>query len=444
MAKLDKYLQRHASVYPLEGKAGTTKNTTVDTAVIIPALAESSSLPETLRSLARNPEHVLRRTLVIVVVNNPPVAGASDRKKESDIAQEWAADNRKTLQWLSRNAEQLPLNLAWIDKSSPGAELPRHRGVGLARKIGTDTFLDLLQDDESVQEAPSALGKIHILHLDADTQVDADYLPGAKAAFRNTDAGAVCLDFEHSPAQDQHTREIITAYELFLHYYVAGLQWAGSPYAFHTIGSTMACTASAYIRALGIPPARRGGEDFYFLQKVAKQDGVKTSAETTVHPSPRSSSRVPIGTGPHVRDQTAIRAAMDHSYNPYVFAEIKNLYDTVTEGTDMKAQDITRRLQNIELSAFLENHRFPQIWQKLQRQHSADSARLRAFHQWFDGLMIYKLIRRLTQSSLPKVELAQAWDELMAWRGRTDCVGGTITSRLQRWRNAGNRRRGGP
>jgi len=47
------------------------------------------------------------------------------------------------------------------------------------------------------------------------------------------------------------------------------LQQAGSPYAYHTIGSAFACRAEAYIAAGGMN-RRHAAEDFYFLQQLAK------------------------------------------------------------------------------------------------------------------------------------------------------------------------------
>ena len=435
MAHLDKYLARHGNVASCHGHDFVPEERPLKTAVIIPAMGESASLPNTLASLAQNPGPSLERTLVIVVVNNPPAPDNATVPGEVDgKPQDWVTDNQTTLRGLEQNAHELPLHLVWIDKSSPGAELPANRGVGLARKIGADTFLSFIQDMMSKEDRVQALQHIHMLHLDADTRVDHDYLPGATTALEQTGTGAVCLDFEHAPAQDADIQRIILAYELFLHYYVAGLDWADSPYAFHTIGSTMACTASAYVRALGMPQRRLGAEDFYFLQKVAKQDGVATSTRTTVHPSPRPSDRVPMGTGPHVRAQHATAAPLTYTYNPHVFAEIKNLYNVISEGTTSPAKHILPHVQQNGLANFLQKHGFTDIWEKLQKQHSTPAARLKAFHQWFDGLMLYKAIRCLSESSLPRVPLHEAWDELMQWRGDTNCCGNTTASRLAEWR----------
>ena len=78
--------------------------------------------------------------------------------------------------------------------------------------------------------------------------------------------------------------------------YVIGLSYAGSPYAFHAIGSTMSCTAEAYAAVRGMN-RRTAAEDFHFLDKLAKLGRIGHIEKTTVFPSPRTSHRVPFGTG---------------------------------------------------------------------------------------------------------------------------------------------------
>ena len=48
-----------------------------------------------------------------------------------------------------------------------------------------------------------------------------------------------------------------------------GLGFAGSPYAYHSVGSTLAVRAEAYAIVRGVPK-RAAGEDFYLLDKLAK------------------------------------------------------------------------------------------------------------------------------------------------------------------------------
>ena len=69
--------------------------------------------------------------------------------------------------------------------------------------------------------------------------------------------------------EDQFCNTATALYELRLHHYVLGLEYAGSPYAYHTLGSCLAVKADAYAQVRGFPK-RAGAEDFYLLNKLAK------------------------------------------------------------------------------------------------------------------------------------------------------------------------------
>ena len=240
-------------------------------AVVIPSLAESANLRLTLESLSHNPADLLDRFMVLVVVNQRVDAGDVERN-----------DNLATLAMLPEWKKQYRLrHLCWVDASSPGHELPARQGVGLARKIGLDLALSQLD---------YCGGDPLLVCLDADTLVQPDYLPAIVAHFSGSSRGGASIHYRHRQAADTLGQRAIERYELFLRSYVLGLKLAASPYAFHTVGSAMACRASAYVAAGGMN-RRLAGEDFYFLQQVHKTSGVAPLAGTIVHPSPRSSQR---------------------------------------------------------------------------------------------------------------------------------------------------------
>ena len=186
---------------------------------------------------------------------------------------------------------------------------PPKQGVGLARKIGLDLALPLLDYGG---------GDPLLVCLDADTLVQPDYLPAITRHFARSTAGGAAIPYRHRPAADPAGQGAIDRYELFLRAYVLGLELAGSPYAFHTVGSAMACRASAYVASGGMN-RRLAGEDFYFLQQVHKTSGVAPLAGTVVHPSPRSSHRVPFGTGRAVGDMLAEGEQRLLFYQPVCF-----------------------------------------------------------------------------------------------------------------------------
>src|SRR5690606_28888963 len=62
------------------------------------------------------------------------------------------------------------------------------------------------------------------------------------------------------------------------------------------VGSAMTCDYEAYIKIEGMNK-QKAAEDFYFLEKLAKQYSINKINATTVYPAARKSWRVPFGTG---------------------------------------------------------------------------------------------------------------------------------------------------
>ncbi|MDU0458412.1 MAG: hypothetical protein RW306_06715 [Geobacteraceae bacterium] len=368
-------------------------------AVVIPSLAESANLRLTLESLAHNPADLLDRFMVLVVLNQRVDAGEVERN-----------DNLATLALLPEWKEEYRLkNLCWVDASSPGHELPVRQGVGLARKIGMD--LALLQLDYRA-------GDPLLVCLDADTLVQPDYLPAILAHFTASPSGGASIPYRHRQAADPPGQRAIERYELFLRSYVLGLELAASPYAFHTVGSAMACRASAYVAAGGMN-RRLAGEDFYFLQQIHKTSGVAPLAGTIVHPSPRSSQRVPFGTGRSVGDMLAEGEQRLMFYRPPVFSILGEWLECVAGHLDSGGSDLLERAGRISpvLLDFLEQAGFRGSWDGLLKQNR-DPARLpAAFHGWFDAFRTMRLIHVLSDQVYPRISPEEAVPPLLARAG---------------------------
>ena len=367
-------------------------------AVVIPALAEKDSLFKTLDSLAENPADLLSRFLILVVVNHRSDAAPSDK-----------TDNLETLGLLSGRKGIPPgIEIAWIDAASSGLELPAESGgVGLARKIGLDLVLARL----SFEYSPPLL-----VSLDADTLVRPDYLGAICAHFHEAKESGGAVSFCHQKGKTPEQEEAIRVYELFLRSYVLGLERAASPYAFHTVGSTIACRAEAYARMGGMN-RRQAGEDFYFLQQLAKTVGVRKIAGTVVYPSARSSRRVPFGTGQAVSRLLARDSGRLLFYRPECFQTLKEWLALVSGNPDSNGENLLARATRIsaELGDFLFQNRFPANWEKLKQNFRNPSLLLRGFHHWFDGLKTLKLIHRLSAGPYPRAEAVSVMPGFLAW-----------------------------
>ena len=369
-------------------------------AVVIPALAESSNLMATLYSLAQNPPDTLSRFLVVVVVNHREDALAADK-----------TDNLSTLDLLaSGSLSTSALCLAWIDAASPGLELPtKNGGVGLARRIGLD--LALTRVDHKC-------GNPILVCLDADTLVKPDYLPALIRHFEQNLTGAAVIPFLHQQGNTPEGERAITRYELFLRSYVLGLSHAGSPYGFHTVGSAMACRASAYVKIGGMN-SRTAGEDFYFLQQLARTAGVGQVRGTVVYPSSRASHRVPFGTGRSVSRLLEEEGGVVSFYNVACYRILAQWLALVANNAGMGGAAIRSRAEDVspELAEYLDKVSFEEIWDKLQRNSNGRSNLLTAFNGWFDGLKTIKLIHHLSAGPYPRCEPDLAMPGLLDWVG---------------------------
>lgn len=303
---MGKYLARYAEpeVRELDRIAGQWKSV-----VCIPACQEEHSLLETIRQLAQVPG--AKSSLVIVVINgreNAPEAVYSENERT-------AAQLRLACEGPKEKGSPLcigGLSVWIIDRYSPGHRLPDNQGVGLARKVAADLALALMEKGQI--QSP------WIRCTDADVAIPESYFSAGDAWLEKDPPSAFVYPFIHSPEGDALQAKAMRIYEAYLHYYVDGLKRAGSPYAFHTIGSLIAINATSYAVVRGFP-RRQAGEDFYLLNKLAKVGQVIQLGGDPVRIRGRVSHRVPFGTGAAVQ---AIRNRLVEGqgytvYNPAVF-----------------------------------------------------------------------------------------------------------------------------
>ncbi len=248
--------------------------------VVVPAIAEFENLKKFLGSYIKQDPVYFDSTILIFVINNTNLSG-----------DEIKLDNQQTLIYLrnimtgspedalGREVLDSDINFGIIDAASPRKTMPeKDGGVGLARKIGMDAALNIIDY--------SSKGKKLILTTDADCTLDPNYLKEVVNRFNKQNLPAAVVNFEHDITGNDTITDAIICYEIFLRYYVLGLKYAVSPYAFHTIGSTMVCDFESYIKVEGMNK-RKAAEDFYFLEKLAKNVQIESINSTTVYPSGR-------------------------------------------------------------------------------------------------------------------------------------------------------------
>ena len=250
--------------------------------VVIPAYNEPDIL-KTLQSLleCNEPEFPVE---VIVVVNSKqgdsPEIIMRNELTYRDVSDFALKNNNVKIKFYPLLFANLPLKQA---------------GAGLARKIGMDEALLRYK----------IVGQYNVItSLDADTIVEKNYLQEIESLFLKSDTELACVYYEHAICGNEYPGKIYNAiikYELYLRYYYQALKYINFPFAYHTVGSAFVVNSLSYAKYGGMSP-KQAGEDFYFIQKVARGGLVTEMNTTCVYPSSRVSDRVVFGTGPAIAD----------------------------------------------------------------------------------------------------------------------------------------------
>lgn len=373
------------------------------TIIVIPAISEFNNIKLLINSLSNNDAKYFSETLILFVINN--LKSSSTEIKE---------DNKKTLNYLKqlvdkKDVEQnLELNIDFIDASSHSLELDeKDGGVGLARKIGMDlsvTLFDYLSIRKNI-----------IVCLDGDCTVEENYISTIRNYFDANSASAGYVNFTHKSTNNTKNEHAIINYEIFLRYYVLGLTYANSPYAYHSIGSTMVCDVESYTRVQGMNK-RKAAEDFYFMEKLSKITEITRINGTTVYPSSRGSWRVPFGTGQRVNRFLENRQDEYILYSPDTFEILKKWVSIFYADNNLTANEYLNHAKKISnlLFEFLTSNKFAESWQKVVNNSSSQKQIQNQKRLWFDGFRTLKLIHYLRDNEFSSVNMFNALDELFA------------------------------
>lgn len=425
---LNDYLARYAVGNPWELRTGRLDK--IDRVVVIPAFAEKALLFATLASLAANNATDLENSLVICVINNKASASAGEKEDNAQTLAilnalirrqpaEKLSDVGLLRAWFEEIADR-PLRLGYIDASSTGLEIPaRVGGVGMARKIGMDMALRILAN-------PGDHSRL-ILSLDADTLVQSNYLSAIRSFYSSGKAKTCTVAYQHQIPPDDAGQKAICSYEIFLRYWVLGLHYARSPYAFQAIGSTIVTTADQYLAVRGMN-RREAGEDFYFLNKLAKTAKIQHITETLVYPSARISRRVPFGTGAAVEKIVSGGGSAYRLYNPRVFIILKEWIVLMEESFHLSEKQIMARAQEIDpgLASFLTGRGFLSVWPKMRRNCKDRKTYATQLHNWFDGFETLKLVNYLTKEFYPQIDFFPAVTKILELKDREHPGGGAF------------------
>ncbi len=386
--------------------------------LVVPVFDESLSAIEKVLAAGCD-----RSSLTVLVFNVPESAAPAARARTQESLNELLARYAFTEcgDGVFVVSFQDGQSLLVLDRVSDGKSLPAKQGVGLARKLGLDIALAL-----SWRQQLSGKPMPAWLHCsDADVVFPLNYFDIAEPKVGQV---ASVYDFEHvaEPGWEVTTK----LYDFRLRYYVAALAWAGSTYAFHTIGSTLAVTPQAYAIVRGMP-RRSGGEDFYFLNKLAKIGTVRSLEAPRLQIAGRPSDRVPFGTGPALSKIADLDDPIrDYRlYHPRCFALLsvllakvktlsqalmsKRISSDINVGTHLteRCREALDDSQFAALQSALASLGIERFWKHLQGQSGQNLET--AFNAWFDAFITLKFVHHLRDQVYPNLALSELSKEAL-------------------------------
>ena len=357
--------------------------------VVIPSYNEPAIIPS-LTSIKNCdlPENFFVE--VVVVVNHPKGEDQSivdqNKKTLNDVKEFNNSLYKESFYFHAINAFDLP---------------PKHAGVGWARKIGMD-------------EALRRFKKINkngiICCFDADATISKNYLNEVFHAFKNNQYNGASIYFEHplnGTEFDNEIYEAILSYELHLRYYKNALKYCGVPYAYHTVGSSMAVSVSAYAKQGGMN-RRKAGEDFYFINKIIALGNYGEINTTNVIPSPRTSDRVPFGTGRAIQEKIMGNRDLDITYSFEIFRVLKKWFDLVINKQEHNHDQFPELVK-----LFLNKDKWDDTYKMIQSNSASSNTFKDRFFKTFDAFWVLKFVHFVKEHYLPDTSLLKNTNELL-------------------------------
>jgi len=391
-----RYLQRHIEPGLPDSP---TRSEPWHNVLVVPAYDESSSLLENLAKLPTD-----KGTALVILVLNRPQGNPDDNANQllRDAVKNLAPGKPAT-PGLYRLHAQADLYL--YDLEQQAGPTPAAQGVGLARKLGCDIAFKWMSQ--------GAISGRWIYSSDADALLPPDYFSRLEAC--PPGAVAATYPFWHTPGPDDACNRATGLYELRLHHYVLGLEYANSPYAMHSLGSCLAVSHDGYAMVRGFPK-RAGAEDFYLLGKLAKIGPIARLQGQCIALQSRYSNRVPFGTGPAVATISAAAepARLALFYHPASFEALRALLATAPALQQTPTENLPRLLKEQGLDSKLANacHSIladmglAAALKHCRRQGKAPAQFMRQFHQWFDAFRSLKFIHAIRDAGWADQSLA--------------------------------------
>jgi hypothetical protein len=407
-ASISKYLNTYAE--PDIRALDFSLNSSFDSVLVIPVYDEPV---EQLHSIIN---HFQEQSALLIFVFNSPNVDGLDRSlfRENKAAQQRTVDvfdeliahySTKSHEGYFQADINQQLTVFFLDYCREDKRLPAKQGVGLARKLGMDLGLRAIH--QQYLENGNVVAWLH--SSDADVCFPEGYFD---ISVSDSSVSALVYPFKHEA--ESGFEKAMALYDYSLRYYVEQLKQAGSPYAFHTIGSLIAVRPDAYALVRGFPK-RSAGEDFYLLNKLAKVGSVHSIEMPIVHLAGRPSHRVPFGTGPAlVKIAHLNEPEKDYTfYHPRCFKLLGILLEIISRSeksfssAELLFKEIKDRMSEEEGTVVIDVLRRLNIERQFKHfSQLRDKERFKkAFHIWFDAFVTLRFIHELRDCRYPNVAM---------------------------------------
>ena len=368
--------------------------------VCIPFFDENLNLLDSLSIAAETyspQEHSLPRLLILTV--NRSEGSENCEQNKAAIKNIHALPCTWKNAHLSLHNYSTALSILLVDRSSE-LLIPEKQGVGLARKISGDIAAFIIKEHIALSPV--------FFSSDADVIFPFNYFSAVHDTLSTLKGSAYILNYQHTPCDDSAINNATQYYEKSLRAYEEGLRFAGSSYAYQTIGSCIVIDAQAYIQVRGFPK-RSAGEDFYLLNKLNKISQVVSLDSPTINIQSRISTRVPFGTGPAVEKLLAGKTDLFYASHCYVllrrWLEYLELIATANNSSELdKVLSDVGSATSPEIQPLFEQLNTGKHAKQFLQQHKTYAKRAKAYHDWFDGFKTLKAIH-LFSETYPKCNL---------------------------------------
>jgi hypothetical protein len=399
-----KYLSRYAeTVVEVEPLVSSH----YETALVIPVYHED---PAVLSRLLP-PTGGEARQLVILVVNQPALASQDDTKQNEKFLEfvRLQGDSRcltDSATLVREPFSRKTVDVLLVDATRGRYALRQKEGVGRARKMGFDLALALYHSGK--------LAGPYVGSSDADVVIPPGYVESLTSAAenwvsqKNCHYAALLYPYQHIASGARDLQKTMIAVELGFRYYVLGLSYAGSPYAYHSLGSALAVSLPHYAEVRGVPN-RQAGEDFHLLAKLSKLAPLRRLSSPTISIETRLSKRVPFGTGPALEKALQGSSSEVMAYHPDAFEYLRSFLGQLVDWA--RAGTLGHEFQfEPHVPAWVKEE--AQVFMASTRPHlmSCPTAahRERRVHERFDALKTLQFVHRAHREGLVMLPITEA------------------------------------